>query len=92
LRDKSTAIDSVTLEARAILTRWIVRNCEKDTGARYTESSIPAFAKNARTIQEVQRAAEQFGVSENGVKNLIIKAENNVKNLDRDFDDSAEVA
>jgi hypothetical protein len=92
LRDKSTAIDPVCMEARAILIRWIVRNCTKDTGARYTESSIPAFAKNARTLAQVEQAATQFGVSENGVKNLILKATANIKNLDRDFDDGIAVA
>lgn len=90
IREKSISVDPVTLEARAILCRWIIRNCEMDTGARYTENRIPAFARNAKTIAEVERAAEQFGVSAKGIKNLVIKARHNVENLDRDFEDTPE--
>ena len=77
----------MTREARDILAVWVITNCEKDTGKRYTASTIPAFARNAKSIAEVQRSAEQFGLSVKGIKNLVAKAEANVANLDRSFEE-----
>jgi hypothetical protein len=72
---KSGSAPKVVREAVKLLSESIIEQKRTDSGKRYTRKTLPDFVKDCKNLDEVKRAAEQFGVGETAYTSLIKMAE-----------------
>lgn len=77
IREKSqytTSSDPVVCSCVDALSVWVVKNCQTDTGERYTKSKLPKVLKGVSTLEEFRQIGKQFGATQKRVERIIINA------------------
>jgi len=72
---KGSSAPKVVRMATKILVESIIAGITDDKGKRYTKKSLPDFVKESKTLDEVKKAAEQFGIGKKATAKIIAAAE-----------------
>ena len=87
-QDYVSSADPVVSSCVDALSVWVVKNCQTDTGERYTKSKLPKVLKGVSTLEEFKQIAEQFGATKKRTERIIF----NAKAIHADDDDEIELA